>query len=442
MQLNLRPVTQLQILLVLAVILGGGGVAYGYRHMAIQLVALFVLALNGEGFRRFVAEAPRGLVILLALSMAIPLLQLVPLPPAVWQALPSRDLVTESFQVAGIPAGSWFSFSVDPLRTFTAFCATLAPATFVIVGWSLASDERALLVKTLGVVALAVLLLGALQLSSANTVGVLQQDDIQSNVLYGTFSNRNSTGLFFVIAAIMLVGLALPGKGIWPMAMAAAAAFLALAVVLTQSRSSMALLLVLFVFAGMRLAFLVFGNSRRGGVPGQRRLLLGAAAIVLLVVGAVGVSVASGGRAAQSIERFSQIDDDRLEMWDDGAFVAERYWPLGAGTGTFDEVFQIDESLEYVSPAKAGRAHNDYIELAIETGAIGLLVLFAWLAWLTVAVWRRRGDEDRWLAFAAHVSLVCVALQSVLDYPLRSQALLCTAAVLLVMLLPVRERAQ
>ena len=440
MHLIHRPVTQLQGLIVLAIALGGGGVVYGYRHMVIQLAALAVLAINFANVRKFISEAPRALAALLTLTVAIPLLQVVPLPPAVWQALPGRDLVVASYEVAGIPADGWFSFSVDPLRTLTAFCATLAPATFVVVGWSLPQEQRAVLVKTLVVTALVVLALGAVQLSSANSAGLLQRIEPEADVLYGTFSNRNSTGLFFVVAAIMLAALPFGRRGPWLAASATAVAVFVLAAVLTQSRSSMALLAVLLAFVAARGGSAFLQHKRRGGSPLSRRVLAGAAVAVALVTAALAAAALSSDRVAESFERFSQVEDDRLEMWDDGAFVAGRYWPLGAGMGTFDEVFQIDESLEYVSPAKAGRAHNDYVELAIESGAVGLLLLLAWFAWLAIAVWRRRRDEDRWLAVAAHASLVCVALQSVLDYPLRSQALLCTAAVLVVMLLPAKAK--
>lgn len=440
MHLIHRPVTQLQGLIVLAIALGGGGVVYGYRHMVIQLAALAVLAINFANVRKFISEAPRALAALLTLTVAIPLLQVVPLPPAVWQALPGRDLVVASYEVAGIPADGWFSFSVDPLRTLTAFCATLAPATLVVVGWSLPQEQRAVLVKTLVVTALVVLALGAVQLSSANSTGLLQRIEPEADVLYGTFSNRNSTGLFFVVVAIMLAALPFGRRGPWLAASATAVAVFVLAVVLTQSRSSMALLAVLLAFVAARGGSAFLQHKRRGGSPLPGRVLGGAAVAMALVIAALTAAALSSDRVAESFERFSQVEDDRLEMWDDGAFVAGRYWPLGAGMGTFDEVFQIDESLEYVSPAKAGRAHNDYVELAIESGAVGLLVLLAWFAWLAIAVWRRWRDEDRWLAVAAHASLVCVALQSVLDYPLRSQALLCTAAVLVVMLLPAKAK--
>ncbi|WAT17020.1 O-antigen ligase family protein [Aurantiacibacter sp. MUD11] len=441
MKLIQRPVTQLQILLVLAVLLGGGGVVYGFRHMAIQLFALALLALNAGRFGDFVREAPRVLVILVALTLAFPLLQAVPLPAPLWQALPGRDLVVQAYSVTGIDTQSWFTFSVDPLRTLTSFCATLAPAAMIVLGWSLSQEDRHVLVKTLVAVALGAFLLGTLQLSSANTFGILQDIDAGPDVFYATFSNRNSTGIFFVIATITLAAVPLPSGRLWPMLAAGAGALMVIAVVLTQSRSSMTLLVLLLAFVVARFAASYLRSKRSGVLANRRPMIIGSAIVVVIGIVAIVASVASGGRAAQSLERFSQIDGDRLEMWDDGAFVAKRYWPVGSGTGTFDEVFQIDESLAYVSPGRAGRAHNDYIELAIETGVIGILVLLAWFAWLGWATWQRRNDADRWLAFAAIVSFTCIALQSVLDYPLRNHAMLCIAGLLVVLLLPAREKS-
>lgn len=439
MRINLRPVTQLQMLLVLAIVLGGGGVVYGFRQMLIQLFALALLGINTSQVGEFVRNAPRGLVMLVAATMAFPLLQVVPLPSGIWQSLPGRDLVIESFAVVGVPIDSWFSYSVDPLRTFTAFCATLAPATMIVLGWSLSAADRSLMGKTLAAVAILVLLLGAIQLSSANSIALFQQIEPDPGVLYGTFSNRNSTGIFFVIAAIVVAAFPLSSRALWAYAPALLICLFIVGVILTRSRSSMTLVLVLLAFVTIRLASTYLWRSSSSAGKAPRGVLLGSAVAIVALLAMVTASVVGGGRAAQSFERFSEIDGDRLEMWDDGAFVAGRYWPAGAGTGTFDEVFQIDESLEYVSPAKAGRAHNDYLELTIETGAIGLLLLLAWFFWLGKAVWRRRHDRDKWLAFAAHTALVCVALQSVLDYPLRNQALLCIAGLLVVFLLPDRE---
>lgn len=101
---------------------------------------------------------------------------------------------------------------------------------------------------------------------------------------------------------------------------------------------------------------------------------------------------------------------------------------------TFDEVFQADESLEHISPRRAGRAHNDYIEMAIEAGAFGLGLVLAWAMWIALASWQAMSSPQRWPALAGAGILLSIALQSVFDYPLRNQSMLCMAAFAIVLI--------
>ncbi|WP_343805390.1 O-antigen ligase family protein [Alteraurantiacibacter aestuarii] len=411
-------------------------------------MALAIMALNRQAVSQFFREAPRALVGIVLLSLALPLLQIVPLPAAIWQALPGRELVSQTYDIAGIDGDSWFTWSVDPVRTLVAFCSTIAPAAIIVIGWSLSSPMRLRLALTLIVASLLALLLGAYQLSTANTSGILQAISPDTNVLYATFSNRNSTGIFFVIAAIIVAALPSAGRSGLLLAQIAAGSLMVIATILTQSRSSMALLLVFLAFLTLRLGAHFWAaraparkdaQTPKGAAQASRKAVYLAAILGLAMVCAIAASLAFGGRASSSVERFANLDTDRTEVWEDGIYVAQRYWPVGSGTGTFDEVFQIDESLEYVSLARAGRAHNDYVEIAIESGLLGPLLVLAWFVWIGMAATRRTGDSDRWLAFGAAASLACIALQSGIDYPLRNEAMLCVAAIMIVLLFPPRR---
>ena len=340
MQLIRQPLLHLQVLLVVAVVLGGGGNTDGLHHMVIELAALLVLALNPCALGTFVRQAPRGLVILLTLSVALPLLQAVPLPPAVWHSLPGRELVVESYRASGIPTDHWLPFSLYPVRTLASFCATLVPATVIVIGWQMGGAQRVRLMQTVGILAAALLLLGAAQMASANREWIWLTFATKPDRLYATYANHNSTGLFFGLAALLTLALPLSREW-WRVLLAGlAAALFVLAVVLTQSRSAITLLAVVAAFGLWRLVSHL-RTSRRQTTPGpdQRHLGLLLGGIGLALVAVLAASQLSGGKVADAAARFSQLDRDRLEMWDDGAFVATRYWPLGAGTGTFDEVF-------------------------------------------------------------------------------------------------------
>ena len=433
-----RPVLHLQMLITLALLLGGGGVVYGVRHFIIQAFALLLLAVHSGLVVAFFRNAPRPLVALLLLSLAFPLLQIVPLPPAIWQAIPGRALIVQALELAGQSSDSWRPFSVDSMRTLASFCAMIVPASVLILGFSLSFRHRVWLAWTAIIVALAIALLGFVQLSSANTIAITQWITPDDDVLYGTFSNRNSGGLLFVIAAILTLALPYRSNFKHILAIGAVVLLLPLAAILTQSRTSMALLVVFLAFVGLRIVTALLSRKSSPDQPAQNGLapkkglanwqLCGIALLGLALPVLLAISLFSGGRAADSFERYSVIQNDRWERWDDSSYVIDRYWPAGVGMGNFDEVFQIDESLEYLSPPRAGRAHNDYLEVVIESGIVGPLLILAWLIWSVWALTRPGSPEGRWLRLGGFAVICCFAMQSIFDYPLRSQALITIAA--------------
>ncbi|QZH76389.1 MAG: O-antigen ligase family protein [Erythrobacter sp.] len=438
------PLLHLQALVVLALAIGGGGVAYGLHNLAIQLAALALLAVHAGRLVAFVEQAPRLLLALLLLSLAFPLLQIIPLPPTIWQELPGRAPVVESHALAGIDPATWAPLSLDPARSLVAFLGMFAPAAIIAIGSTLASEERARLALTMAAAAFAAMLLGTVQLASVNSTAMIYPISPAPDVLYATFANRNSTGLLFVLSLILLAALPLAQRRLWLLARGVAATLLAFGVVLTQSRSAMVLLVPAGAFVLVRLAFAAW--QRRVGralhpAPISPQTFMAGVALAGVLAAILGVSALSGGRVAESLDRFDRLETDRVEMWDDAYFATGNYWPVGSGMGTFDEVFQLHESLEYVSPRKAGRAHSDWLEIAIEGGIIALLLAGAWLAWVLFSVLRGPAKGDGWLHFGAGTGLGCIALQSLLDYPLRNQALLCAAAVLVVLVARQREPA-
>ncbi|WP_168176414.1 O-antigen ligase family protein [Novosphingobium sp. PC22D] len=152
---------------------------------------------------------------------------------------------------------------------------------------------------------------------------------------------------------------------------------------------------------------------------------------IVAAVGVLGlVAMVSFGhsRIATSLERFDSAGDGkRAEMREDALSSARHYWPVGAGMGTFDTVFQVDESLEYLSPRRAGRAHMDYYELAIEAGIAGLILVACWFIWILTATWQAL-QKLNWMALAGAGFMACCAAQSMLSFPLRNQAMLAMAA--------------
>ena len=412
-------------ILVIAIAFGGGGSKYGFANLIVQLTALAALAFNRHAFFDFWSTAPLALRGLVGLSILLPLLYVIPVPASIWNALPGRELMVQSLEL--VEANDWATVSVNPLRTLLALSAIITPLALLAIGWSAPRDRlitAGWVVVGLGLVNL---FIGIPQVLTNSEVGVLYPENPMPGVLFGTFANRNSTGLFLVAALALAALLPIPER----FAKAGVAIrivtclLLIVAVILTRSRTALVLALIPVGMVSLQLL------TARGVLRGW--LALAPFAVVALAIASL--VVLAPGRVGDTLERFEGAGDNpRAYIWDDALYTTDRYWPVGAGTGSFDDVFQIDESLENMTPLRARRAHNDYLEVAVEAGVPGLVLIAGWLLLLIWLSWRARNARDRWIAWSGAVILLAIALQSITDYPLRNQSLLAVGSFALLIL--------
>lgn len=413
-------------LLAVAVLVGGGGSHAGVANLLVQFTALAILALSPALPWISCRNSSRLLVLLAAASIALPLLQIIPLPQPVWSALPGREPILQTFGLIGL-GDHWFPFSMSPSRTLVAFLALIPAVVMMMLATCLDDTWRTRLLWTIVGLGVFNVALGSIQLVTGSAVANLYGEGGDPSQLYGTFANHNATGLFLDIALVALIGLPgnAAGKGLLhqPLVRAGIGAFLVLGLVLTQSRSAMFILVVPLALVGIR-----YLRERRKSPRSslKRAHWIGLAAIACVL--AVGTYVAaSSARFDQSISRFSDLEDERPHVWEDSLTAARHYWPVGAGIGAFDDVIQLHESLEYLTPLRAGRAHNDYLEFAIEAGVVGFVLLGAWIVWLVRAAIGRSGHLEPPMRSAAVAVFVAIGLQAFIDYPMRTEALLCIA---------------
>ena len=429
------PLGQISILLILAGLFGGGGSGHGLSNLVVQLTALAILAMSYETVRSFFGLAPRAMLALVLAALALPLVQLIPLPAAIWSGLPGRQLVAEAYGFAGGP--TWSALTVSQARTFVAFIGLIAPFTVIALGWSLDGEARHRLMAILIGLGLLNLVPGIAEALGTDGQSLLYPANEMPGVMFGLFANRNSTGLFLDCCLLLLVALPVAKRtALATLGKLLIGTLLTLGIFLTQSRSSIALLaLPASLAAAKALAGYATASSIRFAAISRAFVAAGLAAVFLIGL----IPMLGETRLGTIADRFEQGDGQRSLIWEDARFAAQRYWPVGSGMGTFDEVFQVDESLEYISPRRAGRAHNDYIELAIEAGGFGLAVVLGWAVWIAFAAWRAVLTPQRWTALAGTGILVAMALQSTLDFPLRNQTMLCLAAFAILLIAPPRK---
>ncbi len=438
MQLSTKRQSVIAMLLVaVAMILGGGGSPAPLQEMLVQVCAALLVMVWAMVSPRPIPPAPGAAWAISALLVVLPLVQLVPLPPAVWQALPGRETERAALALVGA-ADTWQPWSVAPSRTLASLLALAVPAAVLLITASLGRSGRTRIMAIVAIVALASLLIGAGQLTGGegNAFRFYVAD---VGYLNGFQANHNSAADVLLIGMVAFAGTVRewqarrrvavrPAFLLW--LVVGGSALFSLGVFLTASRAGIALLPVAWLGVAA-IARPWFAISRKG--------LLLATATLFAFCGAGLAAVLTSGVGARVLGRFTFVGEFRPELWRDSLFAAQQYFPFGSGIGTFVPVFMAIERLEVVDQTLPNRAHNDLLELAVEAGVFGLIVLAAIMAVLgrrIFACLRNREECPVPHMIFAVTTLGVIALHSQVDYPLRSLSLACIAAAAAALLMP------
>lgn len=428
------------LLLIVSTLLGGGGTPSPLLELAVQLIGAGIAAFWGIQMLRRNAKISLPALVIAALFLLVPLVQLVPLPPSVWQALPGRAPEIEALKLVGAE-NSWRSISMAPDRTLASLLASIPPLLLLVMVASMRRRDRALMVAVVGAIGPLTLFVGLLQVRA----GVLLFWDRSDVVLTGFQANRNTT------ADVLLVGLlaGVTALRLWnegrsrprsPVVILTASAVLSImiatGVFMTGSRSGVVLLLIAVPAAAI-IAFLqVQGSSRRP-------LLAGLGALIILAGAGLVVAQSANGSIVKVVSRFSTDDETRPELWRDTRYAINESFPFGTGIGTFVPIMFAAERLEVVDTRLPNRAHNEYLEYTMESGIAGplaMLVISLYLIVIAWKEWRKHQPFSRAQISCAIAAMTIVALHSIVDYPFRSMSMASLIAIMVALLLPAPER--
>lgn len=429
-----RLTLSVAVFCVIAIAFGGGGSRFAIAEMLVQLAALpalyFAIFSNHSSRANLATSGDMRLMEwLLIIIVAMVGLQLIPLPAFVWQWLPGRSEMAEAAALIG-QGDSWRPLSIDPQRTVTSALYLIVPATGFLAIARLGRDSQRLVLVIILCAGTLHLGAAAVQAFSGGT-SFYPYSTTHKGLPIGLFANRNHTALLLLMAIIMtpplLCGRLSSARAGRLLIFAGLAIILAFAILATRSRAVTALLpmaLLILAALGIPTAYRRIGLIILGGVTSLFAALL-----------AIAVSTGNIGTLQGLADRFQQDDDHRFEFWPDTLAAIGRYFPFGSGTGTFDPAFRAQESLDIVGTHYVNHAHNDYIEIAIETGLPGLLILAALLVLTGRQVVRiisayRAGTMDP-LPLHAALALAMLALHSLVDYPGRTLAIAAFAGALL-----------
>ncbi|MCW6537279.1 O-antigen ligase family protein [Sphingomonas lycopersici] len=374
-------------------------------------------------FSERITVAPRRPVAIILLgAIALAAIQLVPLPPSVWTALPGRAMFEQAAVAAGEPQ-PWRPLSIVPGATLNALFSLIVPLVTWLIVMRLRDQEKHRLPVLFLCLAIASTLLGLLQLTGGGLDHPLVNDT--PGMVSGPFANRNHFAVFLACAILLIPSWAFAGKRRqrWraPAGLALVTLFL-LMILATGSRAGAAIGLTAVILGVLATRESILSDLRRHPRWISMALIVGAIATIglFVVISITTERAASVDRALSA----SVGEDMRSLSLPVVTGIIKDYFPVGTGMGSFDPIFRVHEPFDLLRPTYFNHAHDDFLEIALDGGIAGILLLAAALAWLGVAgfrAWRAPVASGEFaLGRLGSAMLFLILVASVFDYPART----------------------
>jgi O-antigen ligase len=322
--------------------------------------------------------------------------------------------------------------SLAPEETRLAALSMIVPTAVFIATVQLSARSRDDLMMVIVGFALVSALLGMFQAAAGGGLNLDIYRQTSEGYPNGFFANRNHEADLLLIAIPLSTHLIRLRP--WPhrnrtVALIIAILFFSISVIATQSRTAFALLPL--ALAGSLVIWI--------GSFWDKRVWIGAGG--LLIATALGYAVIRLTPVGHHlISRFSTVSDDlRPAFWQGTWSAMHDFWPMGSGVGSFVPVYGMFEDLNSVSDAWVNHAHNDYLELLLETGITGAILMVGYVVVVVLALIRHMSAPLRCQRYAAVCVIAILLGHSITDYPLRTFGLLTLFAFANGLLFPMRE---
>jgi O-antigen ligase len=446
-------------LLACSFLLGGGTRSGFLSDTILQLAAIptvliaFSSLARWSGWRTKVSSEVQWAFAFCIAIVFLPLIQLVPLPPPIWTRLPGHEEVRRVFELLGRPL-PWMPISVSPHATWLSLLSLLPPMAVFFSAIQLSHEERRRICLVIIALGLLSAFLGLLQVAQGQNSALRFFSVTNDTEAVGFFANRNHFSAFLyavlLFAAVWAIDLGFKtgsltdirtfqtSKILLLTAMLLILIIVIAAEAMARSRAGLALtmLSLLAIFA------IAFRDRRNisGEKTGKLLLLAISLAIFLSLQFAL----------FRILDRFAvdPLENARAGFAQNTIQAAKAFMPFGSGLGTFVPIYSMFETPADVIPdTYANHAHNDILEMWLETGVMGQILFALFLAWLgyrSWKVWRRQpagaSAFDYGLARAATVVIWLIIAHSFVDYPMRTEAIMALVAVSCALLMePVRN---
>jgi len=417
---------------ILAIALLGGSSRYDLvqNGLLLPIIALLLIPslyhLQWSDIER--ARILFGFLGVILLWMAV---QITPLPPGVWQALPKRDLIADLDRLVGLE-GVWRPISASPFRSLHSLLGLMVPVAAAAIVLSMRITTRALLlcIVLLGCVNASI---GLLQIVSGSDSPLYMYAISNRNAPSGLFANENHSAVFSAICLVVTVRLAIESRrrgelGRLSLFLGSSAFLVILAVLAGGSRAgfaatlfalSVCMLMALFAFTAGKIEEGQGCKWRAASSANGLGILICFVALVLLVTGFIALERVPALRDLLAEDPFEELRWSLLPILTD---MIETYWLFGTGFGSFDVVYRLHEPTALLVPTYMNQAHNDWAQLLIEGGLPALICLIAFIGWIFLSIYRIGTVKVLGVSVVIFWLSLCFIVMgfSLVDYPLRT----------------------
>lgn len=427
--------------LLLCLVLGGASAAGFGVNLLLQLLALALIVWALLARRSTGLPSPaRQLIGILALMLIVGAIQLVPLPPGLWQALPGREQVAEGFRLLGQPL-PWLPLSLAPYETISSLLWLLPAIAILLVVVKLGGYKPGWIAWTLAAVSAVSVAVGALQVVGGESSPWYFYEITNYGSPTGFFSNANHLATLLVVTIPFLAALyqtarrrggsAQSASGIY-MLLSGAVGIVAVGILINASLAGFGLAIPAIA------ASLLMLKTFRGRPPVWTAPLL-----AVVAIGSVALVFTEPFDNNLTTAQAEASPESRYNSFTRSLRAAKDFMPVGSGIGTFVEIYPMYEDPAAVTNVYVNHVHSDFIEIALETGIPGLAVLLLFLVW-----WARRviaswsAEEPDYFARAATIASAVILAHSVVDYPLRTAAISALFAICCALMAEPRPRTR
>lgn len=357
---------------------------------------------------------------------------LIPLPPDIWTKLEGRLFVAEGYTQLDLNT-PWLPISLHPEKTFFSlfdFLPVIAVGLITLLSPNKA--ELSLARQIILTLAAASAFLGLVQILSGGT-NFRMYDTFNVNRPIGFFSNTNHFASFMAMSIPLSAWtiynikneIKSPWRSIFDKAMGGTTLVLAISGVLL-SGSSAGYLILLYCFP-FTMIILYQKNLR------TKILSIAIYSIILLLL--IDFFVFSG-EVWQFLDKFTvSSSTSRIEILNNSLNWRQQFGLLGIGPGAFENIYQMKDTKIIINNIYVNNVHNDYVQIFIELGLPGLIVLISFLVWYFLKVFSfiKKSSQHYKLIAIYLLSLSIPILHSFVDYPLRTIAISATFTFLITM---------